>query len=135
MHTTREGRLLVILLGALIPIVPPRPIFGWSAIGSSWMGPGMMQGYGRAGTGVAPDRWSWALAMGLGSLAMLAFWGAVIAGAIVGLRCLLGQTPGERSQPNGKRASAEPWAIPRRRYAAGEIDRTTYERMWRELEL
>ena len=61
-------------------------------------------------------------------LVMLAFWGALIAGGIVLVRWLLGH-----AHASDDRGGEEPLAILRRRYAAGEIDRATYERMKEEL--
>lgn len=135
MRPTREGRLLVILLGALILLAFLLPTLGWSLMGSPWMGPGVMQGYGPSGTGVATDQWRWGMAMGVGSLAMLAFWGALIVGALVGLRWLLGQGPGDSMESNVTLSSEDPRMILRRRYASGKIDQATYERMRREVEL
>jgi len=96
--------------------------------GLGMMGPGMMWGYG-APTSVAAGGWGWATAMALGWLTMVAFLGAVVVGVIFFARWVAGAT----EQP-GRGSEAElPLAILRRRYAAGEIDEATYERMKREL--
>jgi putative membrane protein len=57
---------------------------------------------------------------------MLAFWGALIAGAILLVRWLSrgGSMPG---------AHEDPLAILQQRYAQGEVDEETYRRMRREL--
>jgi putative membrane protein len=68
--------------------------------------------------------------MALGMLAMLGFWGALIVGIILLVRWAIGLGPGAPGQPG----TEDPLAILRRRYAAGEIDQATYERMKRELE-
>jgi putative membrane protein len=92
-------------------------------MGYGVIGPGMM-GLGYAGQGGIPagNGWLWGLGMGLGGLMMLAFWGAVIIGVVLLVRWATGR---------GATADGgdEPLTILRRRYAAGEIDKETYERM------
>jgi putative membrane protein len=66
--------------------------------------------------------------MGVAGLAMLAFWGALIVGGLLLVRWLI--TPSHApSSPGGDDALA----LLRRRYAAGEIDQATYQRMRRDL--
>jgi putative membrane protein len=89
----------------------------------------MMGGYGLPGVAFHGNGWLWGLGMGLGGLVMLAFWGALIAGGILLVRWLLGH-----AHAGADRGGEDPLAILRRRYAAGEIDQATYERMKRELE-
>jgi putative membrane protein len=91
-------------------------------LGGGIMGPGMMGAYGAGG-------WTWGLGMGLGWLAMLAFWGALVVGAVAAARWL-----GGTAAPGGTPASETPLEILRRRFAAGEIDREQYERMRQALE-
>jgi putative membrane protein len=98
---------LVVLLGALA--------------GGGVMGPGMMWGYGAPAHGTG---WIW----GLGWLVMLAFWGALIVGGILLVRWLI-----DRSHARGDLGADDPQAVLRRRYAAGEIDQATHERMKQEL--
>jgi uncharacterized membrane protein len=71
----------------------------------------------------------WGLAMGLGMIAMVAFWAAIIVGIALLVRALIDTPPAGTSarEPEG------PLTILRRRYAAGEVDETTYERMKHEL--
>jgi uncharacterized membrane protein len=94
--------------------------------GFGMMGPAMMWGYGSP---VASSGWGLPLAMALGWASMLAFWGAVIAGVI-----LLVRWTASAAEPRDRSKDAKlPLAILRRRYAAGEIDEATYDRMKREL--
>jgi len=97
-------------------------IAGSFMMGPGMMGPGMMWGYGSAGT---VGGWG----MALGMLAMLAFWIALIAGVVLLVRWAVGQA----TAPNTATGTDAPLAILRRRYAAGEIDQPTYERMKQEL--
>ncbi|HZU05164.1 MAG TPA: SHOCT domain-containing protein [Chloroflexota bacterium] len=112
--------LIVLVGGALAGALGPGPWWG--------MGPGMMWGYG--GPNAPPGGWTWGVGMALGMLAMLAFWAALVVGIIWLIRLALGQ--GGRAAERG--GVDEALAILRRRYAAGEIDQATYERMKRELE-
>ena len=116
-------RQLWIILGVLVVVV----LLGPFLLGGM-MGPGMMWGYGGPGVTFHGSGWLWGLGMGLGGLVMLAFWGALIAGGILLVRWLLGYT-----HAGDDRGGEDPLAILRRRYAAGEIDRATYERMMRDL--
>ena len=120
-----EHRGLWIVLGVLVLVVLLGPL-----LGGGMMGPGMMWGYG---TAVHGNGWVWGLGMGLGALALLAFVGALIVGGILLVRGLSEQPRGGSDQGSRDQGSADPLAILRRRYAAGEIDQATYERMTREL--
>ena len=103
-------------------------MMGPGFMGPGWMGPGMMWGYGNAAAN-GVDGWRWGLGMALGWIGMVAFWAVIVVGAIVLVRWL---GSGMRST-EGPSARDEPLEILRRRYAAGEIDDATYERMKREL--
>lgn len=119
---SREAVWLVIALlvaGLALPLIAGGLVGGWG------MGPGMMGGWW-AGAG---GGWLWALAMLLGLLGMLAFWAAVIVGGVLLLRWVL-----ERATPRPEAPEASALEILKRRYARGEIDQATYERMRRELE-
>ena len=70
--------------------------------------------------------WTWGVGMWLGGLAMFVFWGALIIGAILGVR-LVGGIPGHEVRPF-------PLDILKRRYASGEITREQYEQMRKDLE-
>ena len=84
------------------------------------MGPGMM------GHGNMPRRWNWGLGMGVGGLAMVAFWGALIVGVV-----LLAQALG---RGRGQRWQRSPLDTLKRRYAAGKITREQYEQIRKDLE-
>lgn len=109
-----DHRGLWIAFGVLVVIVLLGPF-----LGGGMMGPGMIWGYGVPVGG---------LGMSMGWLAPLAFWGALIVGAILLVRWAIVQWPSEADQGH-----ADALAILRRRYAAGEIDQATYERMRWEL--
>jgi putative membrane protein len=69
--------------------------------------------------------WMWG-AWGIGMmLIMLLFWGAVIAGVVLGVRWLLRQ--GREQQPDSA------FEILRERYARGELAKDDFERMKKEL--
>jgi putative membrane protein len=118
-----NDRGLKILFGALLAVLVLSALVGGSAIGPGMMGPGMMWGYGSGGT--APIAGSWGISMALGMLAMLAFWIALIVGAVLLVRWAFGQV----AAPTASTGTEDPVAILKRRYAAGEIDQATYERM------
>jgi putative membrane protein len=119
----RDHRGLLIVLGVLILFVLLGPL-----LGGGMMGPGMM-GYGGPGGPVGVGGWTWGLAMALGALSMLAFWGALIVGVVLLVRWLAGTTDRSRAAPE-----ESPLDILRRRYAAGEITREEYEQMRQVLE-
>jgi putative membrane protein len=121
MKTNHRG--LWIVLGVLVLVVLLSALLGGGV-----MGPGMMWGYGLPGTRFHGNGWLWGLGMGLGWLVMLAFWGALLVGGILLIRWLIDQ-----SHARSGHGSDDPLAILRRRYAAGEIDQATYERMMRDL--
>jgi putative membrane protein len=133
MRTEREGRTLAVVLGVLVLVVLLLPALGMGLLGPRMMGPGMMWGYGPSGELPATGGWGWGLAMALGGLAMLAFWAALIVGVALLVRWLV---RGAGAAGAGRAAGEdEALAILRRRYAAGELDQATYERMRRELQV
>ena len=117
---------LLIVLGVLVAVA----LLSVTAVGGmmggtmspGMMGPSMMWGYGGQAGPPTIGGWTWAAGMGLGWLAMLAFWGALIVGVVLLVRWVAGQ-------PATKTDSGDALEILRRRYAAGEIDEVTYERM------
>lgn len=114
MDGTNRGVLVafVVLLGAAL---------GFSILTGGMMWPGMM------GPGEMPARgWAWGLGMGLAGLSMLAFWGALIVGAVLLVRALGGRRRGHWR--------ASPVDILKRRYAAGELSREQYEQMRQDVE-
>ena len=117
-----------ILFGALVLVLLIGVVLGGGMMGPGGMGSGMMWGYG--GTQPSGPGWMWGLTMGFGMLLMLAFWVAVILGVVLLVRWAMGTTARVTDEPR----SEHPLDILRRRYAAGEIDQATYQRMQRELE-
>lgn len=67
----------------------------------------------------------------VGGLAMLLFWGGLIALVVFTIRALAGA-----NQNKGTKASSEETALDilKRRYAQGEIDKAKYEAMRRDIE-
>lgn len=122
-----ETRRLVGLVGLLVLVAAIGTLVaGALAPGMAWgMGPGMMWGWRE---GVPGGGWGLGLAMAIWMLAMFAFWTALLVGAILLVRWVF-EALGEPRGP----APDDPLTILRRRYAAGEIDEATYERMKREL--
>ena len=117
-----------ILFGALVLVLLIGTLLGGGMMGPGGMGSGMMWGYG--GTQPSGPGWIWGLTMGFGMLLMLAFWVAVILGVVLLVRWAMGTT----SRATDESRPENPLDILRRRYAAGEIDQATYQRMQRELE-
>lgn len=130
----RDGKMLGLIFGGLVIIALLGPLLGGLLMGgwggAGMMGPGMMGGYWGPWSATEPrvDGWGWGLLMGFGMLSMLAFWGAILLGLVLLARWLLGQ--GGTASPG----SQDPLAILQRRYARGEIDQPTYERMRHDLE-
>jgi len=120
----RDGRVLGIVVIVLVVV-----LLAGSALSGGMMGPGMLGGSGPCGF-YRPGGWMWGVGMGFGWLAMLAFWGLLIAGGVLLARALLGQP----APPAAPAPPERPLDILERRYAAGEIDQPTFERMKRELE-
>ncbi len=122
-----DDRGLKILLGVLLAVLVVSALVGGSMLGTGMMGPGMMWGYGSSGA--APIAGFWGIGMAAGMLAMLAFWAALIVGIVILVRWAGGQAP----RPSSAAGSEDAVTILKRRYAAGEIDQATYERMKAEL--
>lgn len=98
------GTILVVLAAALA-----MGGFDGQAMPAYWHG----MGYGA----------HWGLGMGLGAIAMVLFWGAVIAAVVLLVRAAMPAT--STALEGGER----PIAILQRHYAAGEIDEATYRKM------
>jgi putative membrane protein len=119
----QQNRKLLIGLGVVASLF----IVGPMLLGGVF-GPGMM-GW-RYGNGTAPGNgWLWGLGMGLGGLMMVAFWGVIIVGIVLLVRSIAGQSAGG----TGATPAEDALTILRRRYAAGEIDEQTYQRMKAQL--
>jgi len=93
------------------------------------MGPGGMWGPGAQGAQPNMPGWMWGLGMGFGWLVMVAFWGVMIIGIVLLFRWLAAALP-----HSGGVATESPREILKRRYARGEVDQPTFERMLREVE-
>jgi putative membrane protein len=111
--------LWLVLIGVALVLLIGSPLIG-GMMGFGWMGPGMM-GWGYAGQAGVATGWMWVL----GTLMMVVFWGAIIIGVALFVRWATGRGPGSP----GSRDTEDPLAILSRRYAAGEIDQSTYEQM------
>ena len=122
-----NDRGLRVLFGVLLATLVVAVLAGGSMMGPGMMGPGMMWGYGSGGA--PPIAGSWGISMALGMLVMVAFWGALILGIVLLVRWAFGQV----AAPSASTGTDDPVAILKRRYAAGEIDQATYERMKDEL--
>jgi putative membrane protein len=123
---SREGPGVWIVLGVLLVAVLVVPM-----LGGGLMGPGMMGWYGPRFGPFGANGWLWGLGMGLGWLAMLAFWGVLIAGAILLFRALVGPRGAGPTGPVGGDSALE---ILKRRYAAGELTSEQYQQMRQELD-
>jgi len=122
----RETRPLAVVLVVLVALV----LLSATTVGGMMrgaMGPGMMWGYGGQVGAPMIGGWGSAIAMGVGWLMMLAFWGALIVGIVLLIRWAGGAAPTQT-------AHEDPLAILQRRYAAGEIDGETYRRMRGDIE-
>lgn len=106
----RGNRGLVILLVVLVAILLIGPL-----VGNGMMGSGAMWGYGPRGGSPGTGGWAWGLATGVGMLSMLAFWGALIVGAVLLVRWFGGATSGSDGGTEGDPALD----VLRRRYASG----------------
>jgi uncharacterized membrane protein len=113
---------LFVLLGGLI-VATMGPGMMWGA------GPGMMWGYGTGAAAPTGGGWFWGPGMALGGLVMVGLWAALIVGVVLLVRSATSQTSGATVNPGDE----DPQAILARRYAVGEIDQPTYERIKREL--
>ena len=91
-----------------------------------FMGMNAMRGQPGAMPGSA---WSMALVMGLGGVAVVAFWAALIVGVALLVRVLSG-APGRATSA----APTTPLEILQRRYAAGEISDEEFQRMQENLQ-
>lgn len=125
MLVAEEQRGWWIALVVLVLIVLLAPLLGGGIMGWGMPGPGMM---GWPGGPAARGVGGWDLAMALGGLAMLAFWGVAILGSILLLRALTGAG---RSPTLPQDLALD---ILKRRYAAGELTREQYDEMRRVLE-
>jgi len=122
----QHNRTIFIALGVLLLLLLLSPML---MMGPGVIGRGMM-GWGYSGDVTGDYGWLRGLGMGLGGLMMLAVWAVPIVGIVFFFRWITGQ-PASGSGPT---VAEDPMTILGRRYAAGEIDQPTYERMKSELE-
>jgi putative membrane protein len=114
--------VVLVVLGALLLIGPV--MMGMMMGPGAMMGPGMMWGPGPQSSQPNMPGWMWGLGMGFGWLAMLAFWGILIVGIVLVIRWVA--TPHAGAESAGE--------ILKQRYARGEIDSATFQRMLKEVE-
>lgn len=125
-----DHRWPLIALFILVALVLIGPLMAGTMMGPGYMmGPGMRWGGPGTSPPVTMPGWAWGLGMAFGWLAMLAFWGALILGVVLLVRWL--SSAAGHAGPSSQASSLE---ILKRRYAQGEIDQATYERMRREIE-
>ena len=117
-HTSR---VLLITLVVLLVVALAFPM----ALGGL-MGMNAMRGQSGAMPG---SPWSMGLVMGLGGVAVVAFWAALIVGVVLLVRVL----SGAQGRPTSA-APTTPLEILQRRYAAGEINDEQFERMQENLQ-
>lgn len=123
MRNAPRAAIFVLVVLALLALLG-------ATIGAGMMGVGMMDRYGGYRTGNFGG-WAWGpgMGMGMGLLGMLAFWAAVVGGAIWLFSSLTASSRDTRPREE------TPLDILKRRFAAGEITAEDYERMRRTLEL
>ena len=117
MDSTTRGLLIVLAVLVVVALgfsALMGGMMGPGVVGQGPLGPSMMQGHG----------WMWGLGMGLGGLAMLIFWGALLVGLV-----LLARAVGV-----GRGRHGTPLDELKRRYAAGQMTREEYEQTRRDLE-
>ncbi|MFN0072271.1 MAG: SHOCT domain-containing protein [Chloroflexota bacterium] len=125
-----DHRPLMVVLVILLVFVALGPVMMGTMMGPGvTMGPGMMWGPNTPGITPNMPGWMWGTGMAFGWLAMLAFWGVLIVGLVLLVRWAAG-APSHLAHP----AAESPQEILKRRYAHGEIDQATFERMRREIE-
>jgi putative membrane protein len=113
-----RNRGLFVLLAALVVVLLAAPI-----ISGVVLGPEMMWGFRARGVNPPVTGWGLGVAIALGRVLSLAFWGALIVAVLMLFRWATGAT--ER----GHRPTEAALDILRRRYAAGEITKEQFEEM------
>jgi putative membrane protein len=114
----RTSRILLLSLISLLVIALAFPMALGGVMGMRAM-QGQMSGPGMPGMG-----WSMPLVMGLGGLAALAFWVALIVGVALLVRLLSGPSRGQIPS-----SGETPLQILERRYASGELSEEEFTRM------
>ena len=118
----RTSRVLLITLIGLLVVALAFPMALGGVMGMRAMR-GQMSEPGMPGAG-----WSWALVMGLGGLAAVAFWAALIVGVALLVRSL--SSPSRVQSPASRETPLE---ILERRYASGELSEEEFQRMGQTL--
>ena len=118
----RTNRVLLITLIVLLVVALAFPM----ALGGLM---GMQAMRGQMTPGDMPGPWSMGLIMGLGGVAVIAFWAALIVGVVLLVRMF--SAPQERPPTP---APASPLEILQRRYAAGEITQEQFQQIQHDLE-
>jgi putative membrane protein len=120
----RVDRGVLLALAALLGVFLLGPVLMGGMMGWGIAGPGMMGWYAVPGAG-----WTWGPGTGIGGLILLAVYAAVIFGAVL----LAALAVARFTRQTDQSGLDEALSILRRRYAAGDIDQETYERMRSEL--
>ena len=118
----RTSRVLLVTLIGLLVVALAFPMALGGVTGMRAM-QGQMSAPGMPGAG-----WSMWLVMGLGGLAVVAFWAALIVGVALLVR-LLSSTSRVQSAPSRE----TPLEILERRYASGELSDEEFQRMGQTL--
>ena len=119
----RTDRPLLVVLAVVTTVLVVSAIAMGGTIGGA-MGPGMM--YGAGSQGPALTGWAPGIAMGLGVLMVVAFWGLIVLGIALLVRSIT-------NRPSDQSPGPDALTILQRRYAAGELDEQAYQRIRREL--
>ena len=118
----RTNRVLLITLIVLLVVALAFPM----ALGGL-MGMQAMRGQMTPGDMLSPR--SMGLVMGLGGVAVIAFWAALIVGVVLLVRMFSARQEGPPTP-----APASPLEILQRRYAAGEVTREQFQQMQQDLD-
>ena len=118
----RTSRVLLITLIGLLVVALAFPMALGGVMGMRAMR-GQMSDPGMPGAG-----WGMALVMGLGGLAAIAFWAALIVGVALLVRSL--SSPSRVQSPPSRETPLE---ILERRYASGELSDEEFQRMGQTL--
>lgn len=129
--TRRNERGLWIALGIIVLLLFAVPMLGGWGMMARGIGPGgaLGPGYGYGPGFARGGSWPFLALFGLGRIAMLLFWVAIIGFVVWVVRrgAVRDGEPSEPSAPPPLDMTVDPLAIAQRRYAAGEITREQFE--------